>query len=338
MRGPRLSFPGAIHHVINRFVDRHPFFKKDDDYELFLRIYYEVAESYQIKTYAYCLMSNHFHIVLQTPSGEISKFLQRFLTRVSKRMNQRMKRVGHLFQGRSKTLIVEEDRYFSTVIRYVLLNPVKACICDTIFDYPWSSVNEMMIDGGKDSISRIDLCTRLFGKDCLTWSEEKLSFQLKYWLSETNANEIEKEFITGHKGGFLSGSEFRKKILNEIERRGSEEGKSFGRRLQDRDENKKELKWEVMRKSLEKLVIEYSERLEDCNWKNQEKAFQQLSWYLAYEKGNLSYEEIRQKEYSEGKRFSVSTISSSVNRLKKTKEKKELALLFYERFSIGDLS
>ena len=81
LRGPRISYPHAVLHVINRFVDRHPFFQEPKDFELFLDIYFEVAKSFGMMTYAYCLMPNHFHIVLETPSGELSKFLQRFLTK-----------------------------------------------------------------------------------------------------------------------------------------------------------------------------------------------------------------------------------------------------------------
>jgi len=144
MRGPRITYPNAVFHIINRFVDKHPFFKTDEDYKTFLNIYYEIAKYYQIKTFSYCIMPTHFHYVIQTITGEISKFLQRFLTTSAQTLNRKYERTGHLFQGRTKTLIVQTELYFETVVKYVLLNPVKAKIVKNIFEYPYSSANDLL--------------------------------------------------------------------------------------------------------------------------------------------------------------------------------------------------
>jgi REP element-mobilizing transposase RayT len=164
-RGPRISYPNAVFHVINRFVDRHPFFRTRTDYLTFLDIYFDVAGTFGLWTYSYDLMPNHFHFVLETPSGEISKFLQRFLTRAVQHLNAKHGRVGHLLQGRTKTLLVEKDRYLSTVIGYVLLNRVRAGLAPDVFSDPYNSANELLTCGAsrlaREPWCRVDANTRM---------------------------------------------------------------------------------------------------------------------------------------------------------------------------------
>jgi len=315
MRGPRNCYPGAILHVINRFVDRHPFFKNSSDYEFFINTYFETAKTYDLETYAYCLMPNHFHIVLQTPSGEISKFLQRFLTRVAKKMNQTMNRKGHLFQGRSKTLIVDEEEYFSTVVGYTLLNPLRAGICSSILDYSWSSSIEML-SPQNSRISKELLFEKLFGIGCRDLNETLINEYFFNWLKNIDPLLVNKSFLDGHKGGFISSERFRKETLEAIERR-EKQISNEGRRKLDRKEAKIKLNWNQFQKRIKVIILNSRPEIELRTWQSVSKAIQQISWYIAFDEMGLSYEQIRKNEYKRGKQISVFGIVSAIRRIKK---------------------
>ena len=316
MRGPRISYPHAVLHVINRFVDRHPFFKHPKDYELFLDIYFEVAGSFGLWTYAYCLMPNHFHIVLETPSGEISRFLQRFLTRVAKQLNRRRNRVGHLFQGRSKTLVVETDEYLSTVVGYVLTNPVRSGLSRDVFSYRWNSVGEML-KGKSSKIARNALWGYLFDQ---TFDERrpKASLEIgKKWLEDMNDVKTRLEFEEAHRGGFLSDATFRRGILNRLERRKSKAG---GKTRRTTDRYLVKWDWEGMAVAADEALTK--NRRSQTKWRGSTAA-RQIRWYIAHEGACWTWDRIRASEEYPG--APISRFSMAVSRIKKDSEKKLIA-------------
>jgi REP element-mobilizing transposase RayT len=220
-RFPRVTYPGAVFHVLNRFVDRHPFFQCDADYNRFLELFFEVAGQYRIATYAYCLMPNHFHFCIQTPTGEISAFLRRFLTRAAQTLNRRHLRTGHLFQGRSKTLIIETEAYFETVVAYVLLNSVRAGIVRDPLKYRWSSANEMLIENSPSPcrIDRWGLVEQISGAPVAPSATGAQIEYLRRWLRAVVAAENEKKFRDGHLGLTLGDDRFRRRVMLLTERR-----------------------------------------------------------------------------------------------------------------------
>ena len=121
----RIEYPDACYHVINRGDNRRLVFAGPEDYTLFLEKLGSFSEIYKIKVRAYCLMPNHFHLYIQTPEGNLSRFMQALLTSFTSIKNHRQKTTGHLFQGRYKSLIVEDESYGMTLCRYIHLNPVK---------------------------------------------------------------------------------------------------------------------------------------------------------------------------------------------------------------------
>ena len=319
MRGPRISYPHAVLHVINRFVDRHPFFQEPKDYKHFLEIYFEVAKSFGMLNYAYCLMPNHFHFVLETPSGEISKFLQRFLTKAAKSLNFRKDRTGHLFQGRSKTLIVQTERYFSTVIAYVLMNPVRAGLSRDVFSYPWSSIREML----RNDTSRLDrgeLWEHLFGHRFNEENPLDSIFEARKWLKELDSEMNQKEFDQGHRGGFLANKDFRKKVLEQLERR-HRDGVKKGRRKGDR--RKILWTWEGMNRAAKEAIEQGG--MVDTGWRSKEKAIQQICWFLAHDRACWTWDQIRKKESMFGE--PLSKCSVAIYRLKKNRKKMEIVEL-----------
>ncbi len=120
----RIEYEGAVYHVTVRGNDRRPIFKTDGDRERFLRTLSESVERYEVRLYLYCLMKNHVHMVLETPRGNLSRFMHRLQTSYTVYFNRRHRRSGHLMQGRFGASLVDEDRYILKLSRYVHLNPV----------------------------------------------------------------------------------------------------------------------------------------------------------------------------------------------------------------------
>ncbi len=289
MRGPRISYPGAIFHVINRFVDKHPFFKDTSDYKYFLQIYYEEAISNKIITYAYCLLPNHFHIILETETGDISKFLQRFLTRVAQSMNKKYNRTGHLFQGRSKTLLIQSKKYFSTAIGYVFLNSVRAGLSKDVWTYKWNSINETLkLNNDKISINK------LFNNilpHTTNSSKEKKILQFKNWIDSLDKSKNELDFKNSHRGCFLSDTTFRKQILNSIERRKNENKVEKLKRKNDKYEQ-----FEIDLEGLKNCIHKNLKKAYINIWKNENFAINHLCWYFLYSKMRWTLGEICEKE------------------------------------------
>jgi len=138
-RLPRISYPDALYHVMTRGVDRQPIFRWDVDRRDFLDMLRLVVVRFGWLCHAYCLMDNHYHLVLRTPRGNLSPGMQRLNGHYAQRFNRRHKRVGHLFEGRFRAVLVEAEPHLLELCRYVVLNPVRAGACGGPSDWPWSS-------------------------------------------------------------------------------------------------------------------------------------------------------------------------------------------------------
>jgi REP element-mobilizing transposase RayT len=120
----RIEYEGAVYHVTLRGNERRPIFKTDGDRERFIQTLSDSVERYDVRLYLYCLMSNHVHMVLETPRGNLSRFMHRLQTSYTVYFNRRHRRSGHLMQGRFGASLVDEDSYILKLSRYVHLNPV----------------------------------------------------------------------------------------------------------------------------------------------------------------------------------------------------------------------
>jgi REP element-mobilizing transposase RayT len=138
-RKPRIEFPGAVYHVTSRGNAKADIFDGDDDRVDFLRILADTVERCRWVVTAYCLMDNHYHLLVETPEGNLGKGMQLLSGTYTTRFNRRRNRVGHVFQGRYKAILVEKDSHLLAVARYVVLNPVKANMVESAADYIWSS-------------------------------------------------------------------------------------------------------------------------------------------------------------------------------------------------------
>jgi REP element-mobilizing transposase RayT len=138
-RAWRIEFEGALYHVLSRGNERRDIFFDDGDRRLFLTTLGEMAERQEIEIYAYVLMTNHYHILMRTHRANLSKSMHWFGVCYTNRFNAIHGRSGHLFQGRFKSVIVENDAYLLELSHYIHRNPLRAGIVKRLGDYPWSS-------------------------------------------------------------------------------------------------------------------------------------------------------------------------------------------------------
>ncbi|MDT9002491.1 transposase [Paucibacter sp. APW11] len=135
----RIEFPGAVYHVTARGNRREPIFESDDDRTLLLGVVGKTMKRFDAVMLAYCLMGNHYHLVLGTRQANLSALMQQLNGIYTQAFNRRHGKVGHVFQGRFKAILVDRDSYLLEVCRYVELNPVRARMVERPGDWPWSS-------------------------------------------------------------------------------------------------------------------------------------------------------------------------------------------------------
>lgn len=135
----RLEFAGALYHVTSRGDRCDDIYEDDVDREQFLKVLSEVGERFNWVVHAYCLMSNHYHLLIETPDGNLSKGMRQLNGVYTQRFNRHHKRVGHVFQGRYKGIIVQKESYLLELARYIVLNPVRARMVRSAKDWKWSS-------------------------------------------------------------------------------------------------------------------------------------------------------------------------------------------------------
>lgn len=137
-------YPGAIYHLMHRGVRRTEIFSDETDYQVFLEILKVSLDKYQCKIHAYCMMTNHIHLLLETSEDEIGRFMKCLSERYAMYFNHKYQYRGHLFESRYKSCLVKEDSYFLQTSRYIHLSPVKARIVVKPEDYRWSSYQTMI--------------------------------------------------------------------------------------------------------------------------------------------------------------------------------------------------
>ncbi len=161
---PRIAYPGAYYHVISRGNNKSKLFLDNADRIQYLSILHSCSVHFHLKIYAYVLMSNHIHLFFKTSKANISETMHRINLDYTTCFNKRHEKTGHLFESRFKSKLVQKDRYFLAVLRYIHLNPVKAGIVSTPEDYRWSS-HCGYISGGDKIISNTRETFNYFGRD-----------------------------------------------------------------------------------------------------------------------------------------------------------------------------
>ena len=135
----RIEYAGAVYHVASRGNERKPIYREEVDFELFLDILSETCARFNWVIHSWCLMTNHYHLVVETPDGNLSAGMRQLNGVYTLRFNRRYGRVGHLLQGRYKAILVDKSAYLLELSRYVVLNPVRAHMVESPGDWLWSS-------------------------------------------------------------------------------------------------------------------------------------------------------------------------------------------------------
>jgi REP element-mobilizing transposase RayT len=212
----RVQYPGAIYHVMNRGDRREPIFKDDQDRQRFLETLGETCDKTGWQIHAYCLMLNHFHLVVETPNANLVAGMKWFLGTYTSRFNRRHKLFGHLFSGRYKSLIVDGsgDGYLRTVCDYVHLNPVRANLLQPeqpLQEYRWSSYAEYLKRAGRRaSWLRVDRVLGELGIRRDDAAGRKLFAQA---MEERRENDKPGEWKPVRRGWFLGGAQLREQVL-----------------------------------------------------------------------------------------------------------------------------
>jgi REP element-mobilizing transposase RayT len=135
----RIEYPEALYHVTSRGNARRSIFKDDKDRWILLNLLEEVNDRYHWLCHAYCLMTNHYHLVIETPDGNLSKGMRQLNGMYTMRFNKRHRSVGHIFQGRYKAILVQKESHLLEVCRYVVLNPLRANRVEAPERWRWGS-------------------------------------------------------------------------------------------------------------------------------------------------------------------------------------------------------
>lgn len=135
----RIEYAGAFYHVVSRGNERKAVYRTHRDREKFFSYLESATERYRAVIHVYCLMDNHYHLLLETPSGNLSQIMHHINGAYTVYFNTKHARSGHLFQGRYKAILIDADEYASEVSRYIHLNPVRAGLIDIPEEYRWSS-------------------------------------------------------------------------------------------------------------------------------------------------------------------------------------------------------
>jgi len=160
----RIQYPGAFYHVTSRGNEQKKIFKNERDREKFLSYLESATERYAAAIHAYCLMDNHYHLLMETPTGNLSEIMRHINGAYTTYFNVKRNRSGHLMQGRYKAILLEADAYAKELSRYIHLNPVRSGAVTRPQDYPWSSYRYYSGDKKKHEWLRVAFILGFFGK------------------------------------------------------------------------------------------------------------------------------------------------------------------------------
>jgi putative transposase len=161
----RLELTGGLYHVTSRGNARSEIYLDNEDRVNWLELFNDVCSRFNWICHAYCLMSNHYHVIVETVEGNLSKGMRQLNGVYTQTFNRRHRRVGHVFQGRYKAILVEKDSYLLELSRYVVLNPVRAQMVKDVADWPWSSYRATINQAPLLKCLQVDWLLSQFGLD-----------------------------------------------------------------------------------------------------------------------------------------------------------------------------
>jgi putative transposase len=207
----RVEYPGANYHITCRGIDRRTIFADDKDNEHFIYLLKEGADFFNVEIVSYCLMRNHYHLLLRTPKANLSRFMQRLNTAYTRYFNHKYNRVGPLMQGRYKAILVGSDEYFLTLSRYIYLNPVKLKKFNKLskFEkrlmlarYKWSSYMSVLQPASRSRYFRSEVVLNFVGGDNSRGRKKYEEYVLQGLEGkiENPMDELKYQFLIGSEG------------------------------------------------------------------------------------------------------------------------------------------
>lgn len=165
-RKPRLEYPGGVYHLIQRGNNKEFIFRAMDDKKYLLDLIKEYREIMEFELYGYVIMGNHYHLIIRITETPLRDIMHRINNKFSRHYNQKHKRSGHVFENRYKGILVMDDKYLLSLLRYVHQNSVSAKICDNVEDYIWSSDKNYRFND-KNGIVDIDFILNMLSENRL---------------------------------------------------------------------------------------------------------------------------------------------------------------------------
>jgi len=207
----RIEFEGAFYHVTARGNERKKIFLSRRDNEKFLHYIAEAKDKYRFNLHAYVIMGTHYHLLLETPEGNLSRIMHYVNSSYTTYTNVKRKRSGHLFQGRFKAIVVDKDSYLLELSRYLHLNPVRAHMTQTPEDYEYSSYRSY-VSNSKAGIVKTDTILGMLADNPTTAKE-----RYRYFVESSITDEQENPFKNLYGGMILGGERFVREILGKLE-------------------------------------------------------------------------------------------------------------------------
>lgn len=212
----RIEYPGAWYHVMNRVAGRGVVFKEHWTTELFLRMLQNLDQRFGVECHAYCLMGNHYHLLLRTPEGNLGRAMRHFSGLFTQGYNRRLNRDGPLFRGRYKAILVDADRYLLAVSRYIHRNPLEAGLVRRLDSYTGSSYPAYVGRADAPAWLKSDVVLGIVGSR---------KSQYRQFVEQPGPDEVGEFFKPGNQGPILGSAEFIKRAL-----RGYRPGREQARR------------------------------------------------------------------------------------------------------------
>jgi putative transposase len=175
-RSIRIEYAGALYHVTSRGDRQEDIYIDDIDRSNFLTLLAQVSKDYNWLIHAYCLMGNHYHLLVETPDGNLSKGMRQLNGVYTQLTNRYHGKVGHVFQGRYKAILVQKENYLLELARYIVLNPVRARMVREAKDWPWSSYRQTAGILGDDLLLTTEWLLSVFSKKRGTAQKKYIEF------------------------------------------------------------------------------------------------------------------------------------------------------------------
>ncbi len=193
----RIEYPGALYHVIARGNGKADIFLDDEDRFKLLDTLDNCANTFNFICHGYCIMGNHYHLLIETPDANLSAGIQWINSVYAQYFNKKNDRVGHVFQGRFKAIIVQRDTYLLELCRYIVLNPVRAGIVNNPAKYKWSSYRHMIGSAVTRQFLTTEWVLAQFGSNTSFARNSYTKFVMEGINADSPMNDVQSDLILG---------------------------------------------------------------------------------------------------------------------------------------------